>query len=69
MANGTYETSLLWWIDEFKSTPGYYRWHVVGHMQDVKYPTWNGNGRNFCWSVPNLNSGGGRYAFALKAIN
>lgn len=61
------ETSLLWWIETFSHIPGHwYPWHVEGRMTDSKYPTWNGNGREFSWRVPNLNTAGGRFVFALR---
>jgi len=56
---------LIWWIDSFAHRNGWYRWHVAGNMTDVQYPDWNGNGRSFSWSVPNLQPSGGRFVFRL----
>lgn len=59
---------LIWWIDSFKYLGGYYRWHVEGEYQDVKFPDASYNATHFSWSVPNLKGGGGRYVFRLRAV-
>lgn len=61
---------LIWWIDQFKYQPGdrIYRYHVIGHYEDMNHPAWEGNGQTFRWNVPDLRGGGGRYVFRLRPV-
>ena len=66
------ETTLIWWIDEFRRNPGeYYRWSVRGRLDETAYPEWEPGplGWAFAWRVPNLRGGGGRYVFALREVS
>lgn len=70
------DTSLFWWIDTFRLTDdrrrygrgAYYVWHVRGRIEDVQYPEFLSNGREYSWTVPNLRTSGGRYVFALRPV-
>ncbi len=61
---------LFWWIERInvRQKGQVYRYHVGGHMTDISFPNWSGNGREFEWTIPNLKPSGGRYVFQLKVI-
>lgn len=71
------DTSLFWWIDEFKRTAdaikygqaALYHWHVRGRIEDVRHPEFSSNGKEYAWTVPNLRTSGGRYVFALRLVS